>query len=347
MVNNMELSTFFPKIVIEFEKWYSTDEHSKNINAYKKFMTKEYIESLSNNDFIDFFYKFVEDGGMVQSGGDRTKNLFKKFIVNNIQLFKSFILEPFNENFNFEDWFKRIENYDFFGIGVATIYLNRINNKKYSILNNKSLKAIKKLGYNISSTKNVANYKIVNKIQKKWISTYPSIDNLYKADALNHFLIGTEKGKQLLRDFEYKKIIDDNSEQDEIIEDIESEIEQLDENKLLQMIIDNEKINQEIIEINSKKYKRHNYLMVLIKKYRNYMCQFCSTTILKESGDYYIEACHIKSKSDGGKDTLNNILVLCPNCHKLFDYAKREPVKHIVDEYIVKLNGTEYKASLT
>ena len=88
----MELSTFFPKIVIEFEKWYSVDEHSKNIDIYEKFITKENIESLSNNDFIDFFYKFVEDGGKVQSGGDRTKNAFKKFIENNLHSFKSFIL---------------------------------------------------------------------------------------------------------------------------------------------------------------------------------------------------------------------------------------------------------------
>ena len=346
MVNNMELSTFFPKIVIEFEKWYSVDEHSKNIDIYKKLITKENIESLSNKDFIDFFYKFVEAGGMVQSGGNRTKHKFKEFIVKNLPSFKLFILEPFNDDFNFEDWFKRRENHKFFGIGIATIYLNRINNTQYSILNKKTLEAMRKLGYNISSIPNLANYKKVNEIQNKWISTYPSIDNLYKADALNHFLIGTEKGKQLLRDFEYNKIIEDNSEQDEIIEDIKSEIEGLDEKKILQKIIDNEKIKHEIIEIKSKKYKRHNYLMVLIKKYRNYKCQFCKTVILKKSGDYYIEACHIKSKSDGGKDTLNNILVLCPNCHKLFDYAKRDEVKHTIDEYIVKLNETKYKAYL-
>jgi predicted restriction endonuclease len=86
--------------------------------------------------------------------------------------------------------------------------------------------------------------------------------------------------------------------------------------------------------------------MAQIKKYRNFKCQFCSTTIIKENGDYYIEACHIKAKADGGKDTIDNILILCPNCHKRFDYAKRENEKKTDSDYFVTLNGKEYKAIL-
>lgn len=86
--------------------------------------------------------------------------------------------------------------------------------------------------------------------------------------------------------------------------------------------------------------------MVLIKKYRRYQCQFCSTTIQKANGDYYIEACHIKPKAEGGKDSFDNILILCPNCHKLFDFGKREDEHYSEDFYSVKINGVEYKASL-
>lgn len=31
---------------------------------------------------------------------------------------------------------------------------------------------------------------------------------------------------------------------------------------------------------------------------------------------------HIKSRRDGGKHTLSNLLVLCPNCHRLAHVGK-------------------------
>ena len=111
-------------------------------------------------------------------------------------------------------------------------------------------------------------------------------------------------------------------------------------------LIECENDKSEKITINGKIYKRHNYLMVQIKKYRDYKCQFCSTTILKANGDYYIEACHIKPKAEGGKDSLNNILILCPNCHKLFDYGNRVSEKKSKATYSVIINEKTYKASL-
>ncbi len=82
-------------------------------------------------------------------------------------------------------------------------------------------------------------------------------------------------------------------------------------------LIECENDKSEKITINGKIYKRHNYLMVQIKKYRDYKCQFCSTIIRKANGGYYIEACHIKPKAEGGKDSLDNILILCPNCQQV------------------------------
>ncbi|NUM79724.1 HNH endonuclease [bacterium] len=342
----MNPDVFLSKTISKFEKWYVKDDHRKNITAYDDIITKEKIESLTNDEFVNFFYDFVSEGGKIQSGGYRTKNLFKEYLENNLTTFKKFILEPFSNNFNFDDWFNRINEFSYFGVGIATIYLNRINKNDYSVLNNKTLKALREVGYNLSLTKNLKNYKEVNRIQKQWTKTYPFIDNLYKADALNHFLIGTDKGKQLLRDNIYKEFSDDNFEQEEIIEKIDEDKELQNEAKLLKLIIDNEKSNQETITVNLKTYKRHNYLMALIKKYRKYTCQFCSTKILKENEEYYIEACHIRAKSDGGKDSFDNILILCPNCHKLFDYGKKEKINHTKDFLSVKINGKDYKADL-
>ncbi|WP_187151998.1 HNH endonuclease [Treponema endosymbiont of Eucomonympha sp.] len=100
------------------------------------------------------------------------------------------------------------------------------------------------------------------------------------------------------------------------------------------------------IIINSKAYKRDLYQIGLIKKYRGNKCQFCSHTIRKKSGEYYSEASHITPKSEGGDEKLENILVLCPNCHKLFDLGSREEIERTKTKYSVKLNGKEYSITL-
>lgn len=47
--------------------------------------------------------------------------------------------------------------------------------------------------------------------------------------------------------------------------------------------------------------------------------KICSTTIMKKDGRKYVEAAHIKSKHLKGRETLSNIILLCPNYHKEFD----------------------------
>jgi len=340
----MALLSYLPTILTEFEKWYNNNQHKVNHNFYNKTITYSNLNNLNPQDFIDFFYDFVDCGGKVQSGGYRAKNNFEVYAKSNYLAFRTFVLEPFNNNFNIDNWFKQIGNHKHFGIGIATIYLNRINDKEYSILNNKTLSALIALGYNISHTENLSNYKKVNDIQKNLIKLYPTIiTDLFVADSLNHFLIGTDEGKKLVIDLSN---VNDSLEQEEIIDDIESDqnFKQLTniKSKIQQLETD----KNDIITVNLKRYKRSAYLMSLIKKYRNYTCQFCPTKIIKEHGGYYIEACHIVPKANNGKDTLNNILVLCPTCHKRFDYAKRVNIVHTSTSYTVELNGQSYTATL-
>ena len=213
-------------------------------------------------------------------------------------------------------------------------------------MNNKTLKALNKLGYRISSTKNWTNYELVKKYQDNLISDYPVFKNYFKADAFNHFLVAVYQGQELISDYLQIETFENSLEQHEIEQNKEIDSGDKRNGDLYDKIIDCENDKSETITINGKTYKRHNYLMVQIKKYREFKCQFCSTQIQKANGEYYIEACHIKAKSEGGKDSLNNILILCPNCHKLFDYGLRENEKHTKDTYSVTLNGDKYITTL-
>lgn len=340
-------NTQIEKTIIKFEEWFYDDDHSKNQDYYKNSIKKSFLKALTKEELIDFFYNFIIDGGKIQSGGHRTKNIFLKTIKAKFKEFRKFILGPFSRNFDLEDWFNQISNFSGFGVGIATIYLNRLDNDSYPIMNNKTIAALNKLGYQISSTKNFKNYQVVKNIQDKLIKRFPKLDNYYKTDAFNHFIVAVYNGVELISDLIQIRNWENELEQKEIQLVEEFEKDNLNKRDLLKKIEDIENEHSELVTVKGKRYKRHNYLMCLIKKYRNYKCQFCSTKIRKSNGEYYIEACHIKPKAKGGLDKLENILVLCPNCHKRFDYGTREEEKLVNSKYSVKLNGEKYTANIS
>ncbi len=189
------------KILIdEFLKWYESDSHSENEDFYKSALTFENLSQMKDNELVSFFYQFAIDGGKIQSGGQRTAPMFLDSINSNLQEFKDQILKPFKPDFNIEDWLTWADNFNYFGQGLATIYLNRIDKEKFVVINNKSLEAYKLLGYSIKTTNLNKKYFSLLDAQKDLISKFPEIGNFYKADAFAHFLIGTDEGKALSDD---------------------------------------------------------------------------------------------------------------------------------------------------
>ncbi|MCY4491130.1 MAG: HNH endonuclease [Thaumarchaeota archaeon] len=117
--------------------------------------------------------------------------------------------------------------------------------------------------------------------------------------------------------------------------------------KEIESELDNiEPISSEFIEITGKAYKRNNVVIALLKKRQDYKCQICQTRIRKKKDGFYIEAAHIKSKSEKGPENRKNILILCPNHHKEFDFGDRKIIKHSKNEIIFKLNGVKHAINL-
>ncbi|WP_062326411.1 hypothetical protein [Treponema endosymbiont of Eucomonympha sp.] len=167
------------------------------------------------------------------------------------------------------------------------------------------------------------------------------MNNYFKVDALNQYIIGEKEGCELLKNSnEYAQ----NDE--EITSDINADVYINNRINLLNKITEYASTGNTYIIINSKAYKRDRYQSGLIKKYRGNKCQFYSHTIRKQNGEYYIEASRITSKLEGGDEKLENILVLYPNCHKLFDLGSREKIERTKTKYSVKLNGEEYFITL-
>ena len=105
--------------------------------------------------------------------------------------------------------------------------------------------------------------------------------------------------------------------------------------------------DSEEIFVNQKTYKRDNKTIAQIKILRDFKCQICGTTIIKKDGSKYIEAAHIKAKHQKGRETLDNIILLCPNHHKEFDLGDRIIKSHDRNFIDIVLNGQQYKINLT
>ena len=92
--------------------------------------------------------------------------------------------------------------------------------------------------------------------------------------------------------------------------------------------------------------QRDNSIIAKLKKIRGFKCQICNKKIQKADGSFYIEAAHIKPKRELGSEAPNNILILCPNHHKEFDYGNLVIASHTKDKIVFSLNGKEYQVSL-
>lgn len=103
----------------------------------------------------------------------------------------------------------------------------------------------------------------------------------------------------------------------------------------------------EIVTVNGKHYKRDNKTIAQLKLIRNFQCQLCDAVILKKNGEKYVEAAHIQAKRHKGPESPDNILIVCPNHHKEFDYGNLQILAKDAQHISFLLNGRLYEASLS
>lgn len=135
----------------------------------------------------------------------------------------------------------------------------------------------------------------------------------------------------------------DEIEQNEIVAYLKEDVRR---EQILNDLKNLKETDPEIIVINHKTYKRDNKTIAQIKFLRNFQCQICRTSILKKDGTKYIEAAHIKAKYQKGRETPENIILLCPNHHKEFDFGDLKINEHSVSDLTFTLNGKTYKLNL-
>ena len=98
-------------------------------------------------------------------------------------------------------------------------------------------------------------------------------------------------------------------------------------NKQLKKQVSVEKIHEQIVhlkretvfsQISKSTFSRNPYVTELAKRKAKGICQLCENPapFNDKDGKPYLETHHIVWLSEGGEDTVENCIALCPNCHK-------------------------------
>ena len=85
-------------------------------------------------------------------------------------------------------------------------------------------------------------------------------------------------------------------------------------------------------------YYRNPYIAEYVKRLAHGYCQLCgeAAPFQDEDGIPYLESHHVVWLAQGGTDTLDNIVALCPNCHR-----KMHILHNLDDERKLKLIATK------
>jgi hypothetical protein len=144
------------------------------------------------------------------------------------------------------------------------------------------------------------------------------------------------------RDHSHIALTEDEQEQEELAPICAQKTEEQAQYELMHRI----PRQPETIEIRGRAFKRDNYAIELIKRVRGRQCQFCGMSVPTRSGRPYVEAAHIQPHGNGGPAVPSNILILCPNHHKEFDFGDPTWDRSDDGKTIFKLNGETYPVHL-
>lgn len=131
----------------------------------------------------------------------------------------------------------------------------------------------------------------------------------------------------------YQKIVQNilSNSDEEIVEDIVSEDNGLDEIIETLQALSNDQPPERVERIISK-VARNPKIAQLIKERHGYICEVCGREpFMQASGKLYAEADHIKPLGLGGLDTPENMRCLCSQCHAVITRGSDEVIKELLE----------------
>ena len=115
-----------------------------------------------------------------------------------------------------------------------------------------------------------------------------------------------------------------------------------------------QELNKQIIKMGPKKgkvvqrkekieEKRNLKMVTKMKILFKDKCQICKTPHFETKNGYYCEVHHLIPWSESHDDTKENLVVVCPTCHKKFDHAKDEIKKTMYEKLCRDYSKIKFK----
>lgn len=88
--------------------------------------------------------------------------------------------------------------------------------------------------------------------------------------------------------------------------------------ELEELVRELSKKNPEVRDTKTKQYKRSALVSAYVKRRAGQCCELCGeiAPFLDKDGNPYLEIHHVMWLSEGGADSIDNTVALCPNCHR-------------------------------
>lgn len=95
----------------------------------------------------------------------------------------------------------------------------------------------------------------------------------------------------------------------------------VDSNLEKNLLEDLQMLDNKYKEITKSVIIRYQKIVEHIKQTRGRKCQICQYSFIMDNGNEYCEAHHIQYLSKNGSQSSDNVILLCPNHHRMFHYA--------------------------
>ena len=95
----------------------------------------------------------------------------------------------------------------------------------------------------------------------------------------------------------------------------------VDSNLEKDLLEDLQMLDNKYKEITKSVIIRYQKIVEHIKQTRGRKCQICQYSFIMDNGNEYCEANHIQYLSKNGSQSSDNVILLCPNHHRMFHYA--------------------------
>ncbi len=177
-------------------------------------------------------------------------------------------------------------------------------------------------------TQDLDNLKLLINKQDIWESFKIATTRIYDSKMVTSHRNHIAKNKIILADFYRHELhFSPTKSNDEIEKELEEKVRQAKKTskKKRQEILSKSNPKPTKITVRQTVFNRNQYVIVEVLERANGFCERCKNLapFLKDTDNSaYLEVHHKKPLAEGGNDTVENAIALCPNCHRQAHYGK-------------------------